>query len=131
MLTAIDTNVLLRLLLQDDTAQVRKAEALVETDSIYIPVTVILETEWVLRSHYKWSKNQIAGVLRLLADVPNMILQESQGILWALDRLEDGADFADMLHLVCATYADRFVTFDRDFVRVAADQSSIPFELLT
>ena len=45
---ALDTNVLVRALVQDDAAQGRRAEAFLSAQPVYVPVTVILELEWVL-----------------------------------------------------------------------------------
>lgn len=49
---AVDTNVLVRALVQDDPTQARRAQACLNAQRVYVPVTVILELEWVLRSRY-------------------------------------------------------------------------------
>lgn len=60
---ALDTNVLVRALVQDDAAQARRAQACVGAQPVFIPVTVILELEWVLRSRYGYSPKVIADAL--------------------------------------------------------------------
>ena len=55
MLTAVDTNVVIRLIVEDDAQQLKIVEALLESNQLAIPHTVLLETEWVLRSFYRWS----------------------------------------------------------------------------
>ena len=52
---AIDTNVLVRAIVNDDTAQSASAIELLTDHDIYIPVTVVLELEWVLRSRYAFA----------------------------------------------------------------------------
>ena len=49
---AVDTNVLVRALVRDDAAQSAKAEEVLARDEVFVPVTVMLELEWVLRSRY-------------------------------------------------------------------------------
>ena len=57
---AIDTNVLVRALVQDDPAQSQRALALLKDHPAYVPVTVVLELEWVLRSRYAYPQAVIA-----------------------------------------------------------------------
>jgi predicted nucleic-acid-binding protein len=47
-MVAVDTNIIVRLLTQDDEAQYQKSLEIFQTQTIFIPDTVILETEWVL-----------------------------------------------------------------------------------
>ncbi len=61
---AIDTNVLVRLLTRDDEPQSRQASALFTKNKIFIPETVILETEWVLRFADKLPQAAILEALR-------------------------------------------------------------------
>ena len=63
---AIDTNVLERALVNDNAAQSARAVALLTAHDIYIPVTVVLELEWVLRSRYAFAPKVVAQVLRRL-----------------------------------------------------------------
>ena len=70
---AIDTNVLVRILVEDDVAQTRSARSLVEraaTDgaALFVSTVVICETTWVLRSGYRSSRTEIAAALRWVAD---------------------------------------------------------------
>jgi len=50
MMVAVDTNVLVRLLVNDDARQTRRARALIEREQVFISATALLESEWVLRS---------------------------------------------------------------------------------
>jgi len=58
---AVDTNLLVRLLTSDDPDQARRAARIMESDDIFIPKTVMLETEWVLRHAYGIEKVNIIG----------------------------------------------------------------------
>lgn len=51
-MTALDTNVVVRFLVNDDDQQAQRARALIAAGNVHIPPTVLLETEWVLRSAY-------------------------------------------------------------------------------
>lgn len=54
-MVAVDTNIVVRLLTQDDELQYQKSQEIFQTQDVFIPDTVILETEWVLRFAYKQS----------------------------------------------------------------------------
>jgi predicted nucleic-acid-binding protein len=117
-LRGIDTNVVVRLLLRDDPAQIEHVDALVSAGDLFVPFTVLIETEWVLRAVYELDRQTITMLLRSLAVIEGVSVPDRAGFLWACDRHAKGADFADMLHLL-ATEAPDFLTFDRDFVRLA------------
>ena len=68
---AVDTNVVVRLLTQDDAAQYRQSVKLFQTkDMIFIPTTVILETAWVLRTLYDFQPEAICTALRKVLGLP-------------------------------------------------------------
>ena len=117
---AIDTNVLVRALVRDDTAQSARAEALLSEHKIYIPVTVILELEWVLRSRYAFRPKVIAQAITGIAALGNVVLGERAAILAAAAKSAQGWDFADALHHALSEGCDDFVTLDADLVRRAA-----------
>jgi predicted nucleic acid-binding protein len=58
---AVDTNVVVRLLVRDDETQYQASRALFETQEIFIPDTVVLELEWVLRYAYDFSPAEIGA----------------------------------------------------------------------
>ena len=95
---AVDTNVLVRLLTADDPAQTSRAAALFEQESILIPKTVLLETEWVLRSRYGLTKPEILGVFSSLLDTDDLCFENEAAVEEALYLWKDNtADFADCL----------------------------------
>ena len=61
---AFDTNLLVRIAVNDDQQQAALAEQLIENDEVFISRTVLLEAEWVLRSVYKNPRNDIAAFSR-------------------------------------------------------------------
>ena len=117
---AVDTNVIVRLLAKDHPEQYQRALALFEGGGVWIPLTVVLETEWVLRSGYRSAPERIAALLRSLMGLPGIEVENTDAVIQALDWFEQGMDFADALHLAAARHCDGIATFDRDFIRTAA-----------
>lgn len=126
---AIDTNVVVRLLTNDDAEQALVAKRVVEAGDVFIGVTVLLESEWVLRAGYGFDAAQIASALRGLAGLPGVTVEAPTQIATVLDWLEAGMDFADALHLVRSNDCREFVTFDRKLVRRAQSLGAMPVVL--
>lgn len=116
---ALDTNVVVRLLVNDDPAQTRRARKLLETRNVLILPTVLLETEWVLRGAYEIGRLAIAGSMRKLLGLPNVEVAKAQPVALALEWFEAGLDFAAALHLALAEDAHSLVTFDARLARRA------------
>jgi predicted nucleic-acid-binding protein len=124
---AVDTNVVVRFLARDDPAQSPRAKALMETGSVFVLRTVVLETEWVLRTSYGFDRAAIAdGITRLLG-LPGVEVEEAAMVARALDWYGNGLDFADALHLASSGRAEAFATFDRALRRkVRAIPATVP-----
>lgn len=118
-MVAIDTNVLVRFLTNDHSEQSPRARALVEGQEVFVASTVILETEWVLRSAYGFPSERIFAALRAFAGLPQVRVEAPSRLAEALDRAEAGFDFADALHLGATSPGDDFATFDRRLVKRA------------
>ena len=118
-MTAVDTNVLVRLLTQDDRRQAVRANTLFATGPIFIAKTVLLETNWVLRSLYGFGDNAVQGGFTMLLGLPNVRMEDEAGVAEALSLVSQGIEFADGLHLVSRPRGARFVSFDRDLIRRA------------
>ena len=116
---ALDTNVLVRALVQDDAAQGRRAQACLNAQPVYVPVTVVLELEWVLRSRYGSSPKAIADAMEKLAILENAIVGEQAAVIAAARKMRQGWDFADALHHALAAGCDDFATFDTNLARRA------------
>ena len=127
--TAVDTNVLLRLIVEDDEAQAAAARTIFGS-SCSISATVLLETGWVLASRFRWNREEIADVLTRVLDMPNVVA-ESESIGWAIERYRVGGDLADMIHVAVAGTCDRFVTFDAAIAKHVGDDPPVRIEMLT
>lgn len=127
MSIAIDTNVLVRLLVRDDEAQFAAAKRLVDDaeaagETIVVVLCALLEAEWVLRSRYQLDKPAIAGAFTQMLESAGVEFEHEPTVeealyVWAR---HPRADFADCLlaaraaHLGCS----RFVTFDAGAARL-------------
>ena len=122
---AVDTNIIVRVLTGDDMAQARRAVKLLEKDDIFIPKTVILETEWVLRHAYGIDADTIVTGFHKLFGLPNVTVEDSWAILQALNWHKEGLDFADALHMASSLKSLHFVTFDKKLVRKSSKIKAI------
>lgn len=116
---AIDTNVVVRYLVADHPEQSKKAKTVIEGGAVFVATTVLLETEWVLRSAYGFAADAISKALRRLAGLPQVTLENPLLAARALDLMDSGMDFADALHLSASDGCESFSTFDRRLVKVA------------
>jgi predicted nucleic acid-binding protein len=114
---AIDTNVLVRFLTRDDEDQFQLAFALFERETIHVPDTVFLETEWVLRYAYGYKPDAVLNAFRSLLGLPQVRATDATRLLQALTWHEKGLDFADALHLATSQETEALATFDRAFAR--------------
>lgn len=121
---AIDTNVVVRLLVDDHPDQSVRARELIERHQVLAPTTVILESEWVLRGAYGLAKADVLAALRAFAGLPNVTLQEPERVAAALKWADGGMDFADALHLAAAADCEVFVTFDQKMAKASEGQNT-------
>jgi predicted nucleic-acid-binding protein len=127
---AVDTNVLVRFLTADHARQSPKARSLIESEQVFVCTTVLLETEWVLRSVYRFAPVEVVEALRAFAGLPSVTLEDAALITEALDWSARGMDFADALHLARARNCEAFVSFDRQFAKTAEELSDIEVRTL-
>ena len=127
MSVAIDTNVLVRLLVRDDEQQFAAAcrligRAAAAEEPVMILLGVLLETEWVLRSRYKLDKAGIAGAMTALLESSDVEFEHAPTVEEALYvwSQHPGADFADCLLSARAAQlgCSRFMTFDTRAARL-------------
>ena len=116
---AIDTNLLVRILTNDDPIQARRAVKILQSDDVFIPKTVILETQWVLHHAYAINKADIIAGFQKLLGLSNIFPENSETVTQAISWYEQGLDFADALHLASSRRSDKFATFDAAFARKA------------
>jgi predicted nucleic-acid-binding protein len=122
-MASLDTNVLVRYLLddKDNEPQSALAKKLIRMavqagDTLYVPITVMLELEWVLRSNFKLSKTQVTATLSSLLACGELSFESEVALEVALALyIRGGADFADCTHIALAHVAGEspLWTFDR------------------
>ena len=122
---AIDTNVIVRYLTGDHPQQSRKAKVLIDSEHVFICTTVLLETEWVLRSVYGFTSGEVTKAFIALAGLPSVTLEATAVVAKALDWPLSGMDFADALHLARAQESKAFVSFDRRLAKIAKELSDV------
>jgi predicted nucleic-acid-binding protein len=122
---AVDTSLIVRFLTGDDPARTASARKVIEGGGIFVSTSVLLETEWVLRSGYGFATVRLVQALRNFAGLPGIVLEDPQLAARALDWAEQGLDFADALHLGAARDCTAFMSFDRKLAKAAAEMSDV------
>src|SRR6185312_5168961 len=95
---ALDTNIVIRLFIDDGSKEVRIARAVFERETVEIPLSVVLECEWVLRSAYKFSAASICEAVTGLLSVKRGIVPNPGLVIAASEAHRVGVDFADAFH---------------------------------
>jgi len=125
-MAALDTNVLVRFLVQDDTAQLATARKLFRRsvdagESLFVPITVSLELEWVLRSSFGFDKPTVLQTLSQLLSSFELRFEAEGALEMALAHYgQSTADFSDCLHAALAGVAGEqpLWTFDKAAAKV-------------
>jgi predicted nucleic-acid-binding protein len=115
-----DTNVLVRVLAEDDAEQSKAAEAILKkADVVAISISALCELTWVLSRGYKISRDDIAASIRHFVDAANAVVNRPLAEA-GLAFLEAGGDFADgvIAHEGNWLGADTFVSFDKKAVKL-------------
>jgi predicted nucleic-acid-binding protein len=89
-MVAIDTNVLVRLLTGDDAAQYQASQALFASEQVFIPETVLLESEWVLRAAFGLSPADITDAFKRILGLPNVVVANRQRLAQVIDWHQRG-----------------------------------------
>lgn len=126
-MTGLDTNVLVRYVVQDDPAQSAVATRLIENftaaDPGFVSMFVVVEMIWVLQSSYKAGRPEIARVLETLLRSRELVVERAE-LVWQALRIftRSEGDFADCLIQRCGQAAgcDETVTFDQRASRTAS-----------
>lgn len=122
----LDTNVLVRWLVEDDDRQTLRAQKLFEAARssqapLFVPVTVMLELEWVLRSRYQFDKATVLGAFNALLETRELEFQDEAALERAMHLYRSGlAEFADCVHAGICAAAGRapMWTFDERAARL-------------
>lgn len=123
---SLDTNVLVRWLVEDDDRQAARSQRLFEVarvneTSLFVPITVMLELEWVLRSRYQLDKATVLGTFNALLETQELEFQDEAALERALHLYRLGlAEFADCVHAGICAAAGRtpMLTFDERAARL-------------
>jgi predicted nucleic-acid-binding protein len=126
-MAGLDSNVLVRWLVADDEAQTQRARKVFEAAAsggiaLFVPSTVALELEWVLRSRYRLDKAVVLQAFTALLETQELEFQAEEALERALHAYRSGgADFADCLHAGLCAGAGRapLLSFDEKAARLA------------
>ncbi len=114
---AVDTNVLVRLLVRDDARQLEAAEQFVGSGS-WVSLVVLVETLWVLDAVYGRSPEQLGNAVEMMLAHAQLTLQDADVVAAALQRFRSrpAVGFSDCVVLEAARKAGHLPlgTFDRD-----------------
>jgi predicted nucleic-acid-binding protein len=124
---ALDTNILARLVTNDDPVQARQAALLIDAGgALFVPMSVILELEWVLRGAYALDKSAVTRSFEALLSIKNMTFERAADVQHAIELYLHGFDFADALHHCGAKGCTVFATFDDKFRKLAVKSNLMP-----
>ncbi len=112
---AVDTNVLVRIGAEDDLPQLSEITRVMKDETLWVGVTVLLETEWVLRSAMGYSRARFLQFVGELLASEHFELEDEAAVEIAVDLCADGADFADALHFARRPNKCQLITFDKHF----------------
>lgn len=122
----MDTNVLARFYCEDvDDPEAERQRPvarrlMIESPAVFVPLTVILEFEWVMRGFYEAEPESFCATIDHLLGLSHVTVERWEAVKDALDVHRRGLDFADALHRTCSAGCERFVSFDdRKLVRRA------------
>ncbi|MFN2502593.1 MAG: PIN domain-containing protein [Pyrinomonadaceae bacterium] len=122
---AVDTNVLVRLLVRDDKAQQSSAESFVAPGA-WVSHLVLAETVWVLDSVYGLNRAELIDAITMLQDQEQLVIEEAQVVSAALEhyRKKSSLEFTDCLILEIARKAGHtpLGTFDRNLAKIGGTE---------
>lgn len=120
-MASLDTNILIRFLVQDEDQQLAAAKKLIQSaltagETLFVPITVTLELEWVLRSNFKFNKEQVTNTLSSLLAAAELSFESESAAEIALALYKKSSvDYSDCVHIGLAHIAGEnpLWTFDR------------------
>ena len=126
---AIDTNIVVRYLANDHETLSARALKLVSENAVFVPATVVLESEWVLRDAYETPRERVIEQVRKFCGLETVTVGEAESVARALAYAEGGLDLADALHLAQSQGCEAFATFDKKLVARARRVETIEVRL--
>ncbi|KAA6187766.1 type II toxin-antitoxin system VapC family toxin [Thiohalocapsa marina] len=119
---ALDTNILARAIVHEAEAdavtqqQQTAAQALLTSgQTLFLPVTVVQELDWVLRGVYELPRDQVLSVIEDLLHIEHLVVDRAAAIAEAVEGYRQGLDFSDALHLAQSRHCDAMASFDARF----------------
>lgn len=115
---AVDTNILARFYCDDpEDVEARRQRpvarrVMVDSPSLFVPLTVVLELEWVMRGFYQASAADFCHVIEHLSGMSHVTVERWELVADALKLHRNGLDFADALHWASSAACTSIVTFD-------------------
>jgi predicted nucleic-acid-binding protein len=123
---AVDTNILARFYCDDPDdpeaarQRLRARKVMIESPAVFVPLTAVLELEWVMRGFYELPPEAICDAVDHLIGMQHVTVERWEAIKDAVDLHRRGLDFADALHWACSRSRTGLATFDeKAFVRRA------------
>jgi predicted nucleic-acid-binding protein len=130
---AVDTNILARFYCEDpqdpEAARQRPLaqRVVLESPALFVPLSVVLELEWVMRGFYELEPEAFCRVAEHLLGMAHVTVERWESVKDAVDLHRRGLDFADALHWSSSRGCERFVSFDdRRLVRRARRLGLVP-----
>jgi predicted nucleic-acid-binding protein len=122
----LDTNILVRFIMQDDAKQSALATHVIETrltaeDPGYVNVVAMAEMAWVLESSYRRTAREIAAAIERVLQLESLMVESEQDVFTAMIAVKEGrGTFADALiaSLDAAAGCAATLTFDRKALRL-------------
>ena len=119
---SLDTSVIVRFIVIDDDQQAQQARETLKAGGS-VPLSVWLETVWVLTSFYKLSRSSVAQSLLAIINMPNMTCPHESGVRWALNRYSERGKLSDYIHIVSSIGTEALMTFDQKMGREAGSNA--------
>lgn len=123
---ALDTNILARAIVHEAEADAETREQqeaaqalLISGQTLFLPVTVLQELEWVLRGVYELPRDQVLSVIEDLLHIEHLVVDRAAAVAAAVEAYRQGLDFSDALHLAQSRHCDAMVSFDARFRELA------------
>ena len=122
---SVDTNILARFYCDDpddpEAARQRPIarRIMLESSALFVPFTVVLELEWVMRGFYEVEPDSFCEAMGHLLGMPHVTVEHWEAVSDAVNLHRRGVDFADAMHWASSAACDRLLTFDKRFVRRA------------
>jgi predicted nucleic-acid-binding protein len=124
---AIDTNILARCYCDDPDdpeaarQQIVATRVMVESEAIFVPLTIILEFEWMMRGFYEAEPASFSDANAHLLGMQHVTVERWQAVNDAINLHRRGLNFADALHLTSSTACSQLMSFDDRRLKLAPE----------